>query len=366
MIFQKNSIPYNNLSPVQNLIDVNRVVARVMKKGDYILGREVSLFEEEFAHSCFLKHCVGVASGFDAIRLCLMALEIGQNDTVLTVANSAPPTVAAIRSLGAKVEYIDCDNRGLADLKQLYEMDLSKYKVFVPVHLYGRVVDIGPYLGLLKRNKVLVVEDACQAHGSLSNYVIGRNTVAACYSFYPTKNLGALGDGGAVVTNEPWIAEEVKALRNYGSVDSSRYFRYGINSRLDEIQAAFLREKLKSIVEINAYKRALSEKYYNNLKKLKDILRCSPVTDGENSHIFPIFTESRDKLLEFLFKYGVGTKVHYPIPSHKQPCEIGEFVLPITEYLCKTELSLPNWYGMTFGEVDRVCSLIWKFYDKKQ
>jgi len=230
-----------------------------------------------------------------------------------------------------------------------------------------------PYFPLLKKHGILVVEDACQAHGSTGKkYVPDNGSIAACYSFYPTKNLGCLGDGGAIVTNSRWISDELRKSRGYGvDPQTGKIHNYGKNSRLDTLQAAFLREKLKSLDKVNAFKRAVAERYHEKLLSLTEEFRISikPPIHGENSHITPLFVHSddRDHLRAYLRIHKVDTKIHYPIPAHLQPVEDGlHQKLPMTELLCRTEISLPNWFGMSFSKVDYVCKQIEKYYGYKR
>lgn len=335
-----------------------------MDSGSYILGKEVESFEKALSKTFGMKHSIAVANGTDAITLSLQALGIGLGSRVLTVANSAPPTVLAIRRTGASVVYADVDSEGLVYIPKLTNALLVGINAFVPVHLYGRVVDLQLCRDGLEHLRIPIVEDACQAYGAFSpHYKIGESSATVCLSFYPTKNLGAIGDGGAILTNTDVLAERLRRLRHYG-LDKGIIKEYGMNSRLDELQAAILKAKMADAEIISKRKLDINLFYYELLCGIEDYCRTIEPTIGDNGHLMPIFAEDRDQLQNFLEKQGIGTQIHYKIPAHRQPCEINATRLPMTEKLCSHELSLPNWYGMTDEQVRTVARLVRKFYGR--
>lgn len=336
---------------------------KVYDKAHFILGEEVESLEKEAAKAFGFRHAVAVASGTDAVTLALYAIGIERGDTVVTVPNSAPATAMAIHRTGASVTYCDVDEEGLMNVGALRPEQVRQAKAFVPVHLYGRLSNVQKLLEIGTRPRV--IEDACQAHGTDSSYhSIGLGTSATAFSFYPTKNVGGLGDGGMVCTNIGEIAKTIRMLRNYGiKEDGAISLPNGMNSRLDELQAAFLRIKLQHLEEVNEYKRTIAKQYAIGLSDVP-YLRARVPGERENCHIYPIFCEDRDHLKSFLETRGIQTLIHYPIPAHRQPFEGLYLKLPVAETLSKMELSLPNWYGMPMSDVSYVCHEIRRFYGK--
>lgn len=364
-------VPFNDLGQTMKAEeeDLTNAFKEVLNSGHYILGQQVKSFEEEFAKEMGLQFAAGVASGTDAIMLALYALNLHDGDVVLTVANSAPATVTAIHATGAKVRFADIDHRGLMDPEQLKNRRLMEgVKVVVPVHLYGRIANVSKIAEVCDALGIPIVEDAAQAAGSFSgDYKIGSRSAAACYSFYPTKNLGAIGDGGLVASNHKEITDRIKLARNYGLFDGKQVI-YGFNSRLDELQAAFLRVRLKNLMRVNLWRRDTGVRYRKRLDGMK-YLKPSDVAIGDNCHLYTINCEERDSLKAFLEDQGIQTMIHYGTPAHKQPVESGNFYphsIKNTEEHCKTVLSLPCWYPMANPMVDNVVRAIRRFYNEHE
>jgi aminotransferase EvaB len=364
MNMKKLKVPFNNLLPLTSMLgrDIEQAFNRFLYKGHYILGEEVYAFEKEFAEYQNMKCGVGVASGTDAITIALMAVNVGIGCNVLTVANSAPATVAAIKRTGASVKYVDVDKDGLMDTGLAIKMLDSSIQAVVPVHLYGRVCNIKSLCEECLIQGIEVIEDAAQAHGSVSkDYQIGSESTAACFSFYPTKNLGCYGDGGFIATNEKILAEHFMRLRNYGiKAETSKIVAEGLNSRLDEVQAAILRIKLKILDEINKHRKACADRYTEMLSGIPG-LHCTSYA-GSNHHLYPIFASDRNALREYLAGCGIQTLIHYPTPFYRMADDLIKPVLPRTEACCDSEISLPLWYGISTDEVEYVCKNIRRFY----
>jgi dTDP-3-amino-3,4,6-trideoxy-alpha-D-glucose transaminase len=345
--------------------EIDTAVGRVLGSGWYILGEEVAGFESEFAAYHGVSHAVGVASGTDALLLALRALEIGPGDEVITVAHTAVATVAAIELSGATPVFVDVDAAtGTLDPALLPAAVSSRTRAIVPVHLYGHPADLEPILAVAGQHEgVAVLEDCAQAHGATyRNRLVGSWGDLAAFSFYPTKNLGALGDGGAVITHDGTLAERLRMLRQYGWRERYVSQVAGYNSRLDEIQAAVLRVKLRHLEARNEARRRLAACYDERLAGSGLVL---PVERPGNKHVYHLYvvqSPQRQRVQEWLKVNGIGTAVHYPVPVHLQPAyhhlgyEVGS--LPVTERLAKQVLSLPLYPQLSLGQVDAVCDLI--------
>lgn len=365
-------IPFLSLHDVTALHggEINTAVSRVVNSGWYLQGKENSRFEENYSKFIGTKHTVGCANGLDALIWIFRAyIELGvmqPGDEVIVPANTYIATILAITENGLKPILIEPKLNTLEiDDDKIEERITEKTKAICIVHLYGRNAYSDKIGALCKKYNLKLIEDNAQAHGC--KYTDGRTTGsigdAAGHSFYPGKNLGALGDGGAVTTNDDELANTIRSLANYGS--SKKYvFQYcGRNSRLDEIQAAVLDVKLKYLVEDNAHRKMVANYYYdyinNPLVNMPDRL-----PDSQNVyHLFPILCEKRDELHEYLEKNDVGTMIHYPIAPHKQECykEWNDMSLPITEYIADHELSLPIGPAITIEEVKEVVRIINSF-----
>lgn len=340
---------------------------RVMKKGVYVLGEEVASFEEEFANFLGTKYCVGVANGLEALQISLMALGVGRGDEVITTPLSAVATTLAILAVGAKPVFVDINENGQIDESKIEKEIRDNTKAVMPVHLYGQSPNIENIRKICKEHKLFLIEDACQAHCSRYNgKMVGSFGDAACYSFYPTKNLGAIGDGGAITTNNEKLALLAKEIRDYGQKTKYIHIRYGLNSRLDELQASILREKLKFLGDDNRKRRKIAERYIKQLSGLNNVkIILSGSVEDSNFHLFAIRTVDRDRLQRYLKENGVTTLVHYPISIPDQPMFNNLYKkvhLPVVRKFVNETLSLPCHPLMKISEVDYVCRLIKKFF----
>lgn len=349
--------------------EFDRAYKRVMDSGWYILGKECEAFEKEFADYCGTKYCIGVGSGLDALHLILRAYGIGEGDEVIVPANTYIATWLAVSYAGAIPIPVEPNIKTYNINPLLIEKYVTdRTKAIIAVHLYGQPADMDSINALAKKYNLKVIEDAAQAHGAkYKGCKTGSLGDAAGFSFYPGKNLGALGDGGAVTTNDPILAEKVKILRNYGS--RVKYFNEvkGFNSRLDELQAALLRVKLLKLDQWNQRRREVANKYLESLKNSNGIVLPFVLEWTEPSwHLFVIRYKNRDELQSYLFKNDVDTLIHYPIPPHlseayaEMDYKIGDF--PITEQIAKTVLSLP--IGPHISDVD-ISNIIFKMNNYK-
>lgn len=339
----------------------------VMAKGWYILGEEVALFEAEFSAHCGVSHTIGVANGLDALTLIFRAyIEMGKmapGDEVIVPANTYIASILAVKQAGLTPVLVEPDVASCnLDPEKIEERITSRTKAILPVHLYGRLCEMYPISEIAARHGLLVVEDAAQAQGATdaSGRKAGSFGHAAGFSFYPTKNLGALGDAGAVTTNDPELARMVKFLRNYGS-ETKYYNEYvGVNSRLDEVQAAFLRVKLPHLDAENERRRTIAKAY---LSGISNEVVSLPEYDGRKDHIFHQFvirTENREKLQAYLKDNAVQTQIHYPVPPHQQKAlpEWNGLSFPITEKIHREVLSLPMSPAMDASEIGTIIHLL--------
>lgn len=342
--------------------------ARVLERRWFILGTEVAAFEQEFASYCNVRHCVGLANGTDALELALRALGVTAGDTVFLAANAGFYASAAAHLIGARPHYVDVDEETLTLSPNALARALSQQtpKAILVTHLYGQLADMDAILSLAQPAAIPVIEDCAQAHGaSRDGRLAGSFGSIGCFSFYPTKNLGAIGDGGAATTDDPFLAETLRKLRQYGWKEKYHVeIPGGRNSRLDELQAAFLREKLRLLDSWTSERRSIAARYTRALSSLP--LRC-PCSSGEDfvSHLYVIRTEGRAALRTHLQSLGVATEVHYPIPDHLQPAYASgqsKGTLPVTEDACRTVLSLPCFPGLTAAEQNRVIDAIQTFF----
>jgi dTDP-4-amino-4,6-dideoxygalactose transaminase len=335
-----------------------------MNSGWYILGPEVEAFEREFAAYCGARYCVGVGNGLDALHLTLRAWEIGPGDEVIVPANTYIATWLAVSQTGAHPVPVEPDSRTFNLDPQRVEAAISpRTKAILPVHLYGLPAHMDPILALARQRGLKVIEDAAQAHGArYKGRRVGVLGDAAAFSFYPTKNLGATGDGGAVVTNDPEVAERVLAFRNYGSRRKYENEVKGYNSRLDELQAALLRVRLRHLDNWNERRRAAARFYRSSLAGLPLTLPHEPDWAEHAWHLFVIRTARRDALQRCLESSGVNALVHYPIPPHLQPAysELGlrTGALPLTEAIHREVLSLPMGPHLSEEQAHRVVTAI--------
>ncbi|MBI5971505.1 MAG: DegT/DnrJ/EryC1/StrS family aminotransferase [Deltaproteobacteria bacterium] len=328
--------------------DLDAAYRRVMESGSFILGKEVEAFEAEFASYCGVKHCIGVGNGLDALHLILRACGIGEGDEVIVPANTFIATWLAVSYSGATPVPVEPDERTCNINPELIEKAITKKtKAIMPVHLYGQCADMDAINATAKRRGLKVIEDAAQAHGAgYKGRRAGALGHAAGFSFYPGKNLGAIGDGGAVTTNDGELAEKVRLIRNYGSKVKYHNEVKGFNSRLDELQAAFLRVKLKKLDEWNGRRKQIAKRYLDALKDCAGlVLPFVPDWAEPCWHLFVARHAERDAIRAHLEKKGIGTLIHYPVPPHLSEAyadtglKAGDF--PVTEGLAKSVLSLP-------------------------
>jgi dTDP-4-amino-4,6-dideoxygalactose transaminase len=346
-------------------------ISKVLESGWYILGEECRLFEAEFASYVGVEFGIGVGSGTEALHVALRACGVGPGDEVITVAHTAVATVAAIEMAGAVPVFVDIEpNYYTLDAHKIEKLIGPKTKAIIPVHIYGHAADMEHVLSIARKHGLKVIEDCAQAHGAMyRGKRVGSLGDAACFSFYPTKNLGALGDGGMVVTNNKKIADEAKLLREYGWAE--RYVSHisGWNSRLDEIQAAILRVKLRGLDKDNGARVALAKQYHMLLSELEVVLPkecegCQPVY-----HLYVVRSPKRDGLQHYLKEKGIGALIHYPVPIHLQPAYAqrvkGVNDLRVTESVAKEILSLPMYPELSAVEVANVSEEIKKYLGKK-
>ena len=338
----------------------------VLRSGWYVLGKEVSSFEEEFASYVGTKHCVGLASGLDALWIAFRLLHIGVGDEVLVQGNTYIASVMGITMNGATPIFIEPDNHYGMDPEKIEQAITDKTKAILVTHLYGMASRMNEIVAICKKYHLKLVEDCAQSHGAcFDGQMTGSFGDIGCFSFYPSKNLGAFGEGGAITTNNPEIDKACRTFRNYGS--QKRYYNeiVGTNSRLDEIQAGLLRVRLSHLNELTEEKRKIANKYNKELKN--PIIKLPKLVAGATCvwHQYVIQCEERDRLIEYLDEKGIGTIIHYPVPPHLQECyknlgyKEGDF--PITEKLAKSVLSIPMYNGMTDEEQDYVINALNSF-----
>ena len=359
-------IPFVSFLPMEKELDKDLRAAfeRVFSNSWYIDGKEDEAFEKAFADFCGSRYCVGVGNGLDALMLSLKALEIGEGDEVIVPSNTYIATALAVTYVGATPVFVEPDIRTFNINPTLIEEKITpRTKAIMPVHLYGQPCDMDPIMDMAKKHKLFVVEDCAQAHGAkYKGKNVGTFGDAAGFSFYPGKNLGALGDAGAVVTNNKDLADKVRALRNYGSDYKYHHIYKGNNSRMDELQAAFLSAKLPHLNRMNEERRRIAKKYLTGITNIKIVLPYVPDYAEPVWHIFGIRCKQRNLLEKHLNENGVGTNKHYPIPMHLQECyrdlEYKKGDLPIAEEISATELSLPMYYGISEEQIDFILDVI--------
>jgi dTDP-4-amino-4,6-dideoxygalactose transaminase len=357
-------VPFMSLVPGEDAADVRAAIDRVIARGWFVLGPEVSAFEEEFAAASGAAHAVGVGTGTDAIALILRALGIGAGDEVITSPLSAAYSALAIMMAGARPVFADVDaQRATIDPARIEERIGPRTRAILPVHLYGQSADMSGIERIAARHQLTIVEDCCQAHLATSGgRPVGTIGVAGAFSFYPTKNLGALGDGGAIVTNDAALASRLKRLRNGGQTDRYHHQEPGINSRLDDMQAAVLRARLPRLRGWIERRRQLAARYRERLAGAP----VTPLPERDRGHVYHLFvveTVDRDALQAHLASHGIETLIHYPLPIPRQPalaaaqpaeCEVAA-------RLCGGILSLPLHPAMRDDDVDAVAAAVHAF-----
>lgn len=335
----------------------------VLRSGWYVLGREVDAFEREFAAFIGAQHCVGVGSGLDALILAVRALGIGVGDEVIVQGNTYIASVMGITINGAKPVFIEPDIYYQIDVDRIEEKITPRTKAVMVVHLYGHVAQLDRINELCKKHDLKLIEDCAQSHGaSFGEQITGTFGDVGCFSFYPSKNLGGFGEGGAVVTDDAGIAEEIKILRNYGSEKRYHNKAVGMNSRLDELQAGLLRVRLEHLEEIMREREEIAECYENEIRNTDVTLPKTRLGTRAVWHQYVVRTKQRDALKEYLQKNGIGTIIHYPIPPHLSEAykNLGYCIgaLPVTEQYAGEVLSLPMYNGMTKEEQNWVIRII--------
>lgn len=342
--------------------EINQTVHKIFRKGNFILGENVSFFEKEFSQYLGVKYAIGVASGTDALILALRSLGINSQDEVIIPANSYP-TAFAVASV-ATPKLVDIDPRTFnMDVSKIEKAITARTRAIVPVHLFGLAAEMKSILKVAKKHHLFVIEDVAQAHGaSYEGKKLGTLGDLGCFSFYPTKNLGCCGDGGMVVTNNKKLAALIRQLRTYGEKKRYQSLRPGVNSRLDELQAGILRVKLKRLDSYNQLRQKVASHYFSCLKNEKIIL---PPEKSDGSHVYHLFTiraRERDRLKRYLKKHGVETNIHYPLPVHLVKAfsslkyKKGDF--PQAEKVSREILSLPCYPELTTSQITNICNLI--------
>jgi len=357
------ALEYENLKE-----EIDKSQIRVLSSGSYVLGQEVEAFEREFAEYLGVSQVIGVANGLDALQISLLASGVEPGDEVITTSMSAVATVLAITNIGAVPVFVDIDDHFHLDSSKIEEKIGSRTKAILPVHLYGQPVDVDVIRKIADNNSLVIIEDSAQAHGSLfRNKKAGSFGLASGFSFYPTKNLGSYGDAGAISTDDSNISDKCRLLRNYGQRTRYDHELKGINSRLDELQAAALRVKLHHLDEWNQRRADIAKIYSDELSSISKIQL--PKIRPNSKHVFHQFVlqvDQRDEFQSYMKSKGVELNIHYPIPIHKQKCyeEFNNLVLANTERMVKTIISLPIHPYYSDEYVFKVVNNIKEFFDK--
>ena len=360
-------IPFLSLKATNQIYELQilKIVSEILNKGWYILGERLLQFESEFAKYCGVKHCIGVANGLDALTILLKAAEFPPNSEILVPANSYIATILSVSNANFTPIPIEplLDNY-LIDYQAIKKAITPKTKAIIVTHLYGKCCEMNVINDLAHEHNLKVFEDAAQAHGATyRGRKAGNLSDGAGFSFYPSKNLGAMGDAGAITTNDDAFAERIRALRNYGSNEKYVFDYQGYNSRMDEIQAAILSIKLPNLEADNAYRRQLAERYLTEITNPKIMLPPSDSIENDAWHLFVIRVKNRDKFRLFMSEKGVGTDVHYPIAPHKQWAykQWAELDLPITEKIHQEVVSLPLNIALTAEEISYIIQYVNQF-----
>lgn len=357
-------IKFLDLEKINNRFrrEIDSRIAKILDKGWYLQGEENETFSQNFANYCGTEHAIGVANGLDALNLIIKAFGFGVGDEIIVPANTYIASILAISQNGCTPILIEPDINTYNINPDLIEEKITpKTKAIMVVHLYGQAVQMDKIWELAKKYNLKVIEDSAQAHGAYyKDKRVGNLSDASAFSFYPGKNLGCMGDGGAVTTNDDELAQKIKAIANYGSDRKYHHIYKGVNSRLDEIQAAVLDVKLKYIDKDNQRRREISKYYRENIKNEKIILPTAYNEDSHVWHIFAVRTKERDKFQKYLVENEIQTIIHYPTPPHKQDAykEWNNLSYPITEEIHRTIISLPISPVMTDKEVKKVVEVI--------
>jgi dTDP-4-amino-4,6-dideoxygalactose transaminase len=355
------AIPFLKLTPGEDAAEVEAAIRRVVTRGWFVLGPELESFEEEFARECRSAHAVGVGTGTDALTIALRALDIGPGAEVITSPLSAAYTALAIVAAGARPVFADIDpSRLTIDPAAVEAAVTSRTAAIMPVHIYGQAADMPALMSIASRHGLAVIEDCCQAHlATCAGRPVGSFGNAAAYSFYPTKNLGALGDGGALTTADDDVAARAKRLRNGGQTDRYRHDEPGVNSRLDEMQAAILRARLRLLPAWTARRRDLAREYRAALGDLGAVVVPPEHDPGHVYHLFPVLSPARESLREHLRGAGVETLIHYPIPIPRQRAlDVPRENCPVADRVCAEVFSLPLYPALERDAVRRVAAAL--------
>ena len=343
-------VPFNSLTPGEDAGDIRAAIDRVIASGWFVLGPEVDAFESEFAAASGVAHAVGVGTGTDAITLILRGLDIGPGDEVITPPLSAAYSALAVMMAGARPVFADIDpDRLTLDPSAAAAAITSRTRAILPVHLYGQPADMTPLEALAAKHNLAIVEDAAQAHlATAQGRAVGTIGVAAATSFYPTKNLGALGDGGAILTNDAQLAARVKRLRNGGQTSRYHHQEAGVNTRLDEMQAAILRARLRYLRGWTDRRRSIAARYRAGLSSAHVHLPRE-FDAGHVYHLFPVLTDQRDRFQAHMSSRGVETLIHYPVPIPRQPAvaSANPAMCPVCDRVCAQVVSLPMYPGLS-------------------
>lgn len=359
-------IPFASFEFMHNELqnEIQKSIGDVVKSNWFIRGQKVEEFEAAFAEYCGAKYCVGCGNGLDALYLLLRAFDVGEGDEVIVPSNTFIATALAVTYTGALPVLVEPDMETYTLDTSLIEAKITnKTKAIIAVHLYGQTANMDEINDIAKKHGLIVIEDAAQAHGATyKEKRAGNLGDAAGFSFYPGKNLGAMGDAGAVTTNDSKIAEKVRALANYGSDYKYHHIYAGNNSRLDEIQAAILLVKLQNLDKWNTYRQKVADQYLEGIKNKKVIL---PSVKRDRSHVWHIFAlrmKERNNFEKYLNSQGIGTTIHYPTPIHLQNAyknlNLKKGILPIAEEISDTEISIPMYYGISDEEINYIINII--------
>jgi dTDP-4-amino-4,6-dideoxygalactose transaminase len=355
-------IPFLQLKPGEDAAAVREAIDRVIAGGWFVLGPELAAFEREFASACAAPHAIGVGTGTDAIAIALRALGIGAGDEVITAPLSAAYSALAIMMAGARPVFADIDpDRLTLDAHATAGAVTPRTAAIVPVHLYGQPADMNALSSVAARHNLAIVEDCCQAHlATCDGRPVGSFGAAAAYSFYPTKNLGALGDGGAITTADPQLAARMRRLRNGGQTDRYHHAEFGVNSRLDEMQAAVLRARLEFLPDWTSRRRKLASEYRGRLAGARAVSIPPELDSGHVYHLFPVRSAERDAVQSTLRSAGIETLIHYPVPISKQPALAAERPAdcPVANRVCDEVFSLPLYPALPADAIDRVAAAL--------
>jgi dTDP-4-amino-4,6-dideoxygalactose transaminase len=358
-------IPFLRLTPGDDRAAIEEAIRRVIDRGWFILGPELEAFEQEFAEAAGARHAIGVGNGTDALSIALRAAGIGRGDEVITSPLSAAYTGLAIMMAGARPVFADIDpDRLTLDPAAAAAAITPRTAAILPVHLYGQAADMPAIVQVADRHGVAIVEDCCQAHlATCAGDPVGSFGAAGGYSFYPTKNLGALGDGGALTTNDDTVAARARRLRNGGQSERYTHAEFGVNSRLDEMQAAILRQRLRLLREATSRRRKLAAQYRATLADVEGLTVPPELDPGHVYHLFPVLSDDREELQRHLRRHGVETLVHYPIPLPRQAAFASEAPAqcPVADRVCDQVLSLPLYPHLEQSAIEQISSVLRSF-----